>query len=170
MRTIYTKELIQELRRQNFDVRQTSQGHWRVCPPGPTLPIVHMGNGSHDPRAMRNNLIQLKGSGFVPPWEKDAVQTEEEMKQQTMDLDYLNQVLDIYGEVKKLPVDQILFTRENDGKWLMSIVEGTHIVAEGVLGKGLTPTESCNKILNDVKSELREHIKRLQELEARLEE
>lgn len=83
---------------------------------------------------------------------------------QELDLDAL---LDGFNEVTSQQASQLIFTREVRGKWLLTIPE-EYVMADGAHGKGATPIESCNQVMADLRGQIRERIKQLQELEQRL--
>lgn len=60
------KPILSALRDQDWEITQTTQGHYRARPPDPTKPIVHLST-SYDPRALKNTIQELKKSGFVWP-------------------------------------------------------------------------------------------------------
>lgn len=60
------KPVISALRDQNWEVTQTTQGHYRARPPDPSKSIVHLST-SYDPRALKNTIQELRKSGFVWP-------------------------------------------------------------------------------------------------------
>jgi len=60
------RPIVVELRHQNWNVEQTSQGHWKAVPSDPTKKLVHF-SASAEPRAIKNTIQDLKKSGFVWP-------------------------------------------------------------------------------------------------------
>ena len=168
------KALIKELRDQDFIVEKTAQGHYRVCPPDPQYPIVHMGGDSGDPRAWKNNLSRLKKSGFIPSWEEPSSKRtpmEDVMQNgEGKPLDYLNEVLDLFTEVHGHDVSQILLERNEGGGWHARIPMHEHIQAPltNQSGEGETPTEAIERSMSSMKGTIKDRIRKLQELEARL--
>jgi len=172
MPVISTKELIRELRSQGWEVDQTTQGHYRATPPDRSKPIVHMGSESGDFRAVRNNIARLRKSGFIPPWDEpsspgDDMSNGSNGESTRMPLDYLEKVLELYAHVHKLPADQILFTKEADGRWLMTIPNDT-VLATGDHGKGRQPEDACRELFQSLRGVIRQRIEELQALEAQL--
>lgn len=173
---ITTKELIKELQDQGWTVDQTSQGHYRATPPDPDKQIVHMGGDSGDYRAVRNNIARLKKSGFNPPWDEPSnlendMSTESEDR--SMSLDDLEVVLELYSDVRELdmkyaqPATQLLFTKEEDGRWLVT-VPTEYLISEGEFGKGRSPGDACRSLFRSLKEVIQAQIQKLQELDARL--
>lgn len=158
-----TKELIRELRKQDFEVDQTSQGHYRVKPPDPDASIVHMSD-SRDPRAWKNSVSQLRKSGFVPPWEEKE---DEEEETDSVKSDYLERLLSTYNEVTKNVAHQLVFTRESNKKWLVTIPK-EDVIVDGEHGKGATSLDACEQIMGGLREKIRERIRELQELEKKL--
>ncbi len=60
------KPVIAALRDQDWEVTQTTQGHYRARPPDPTKPIVHLSTSYH-PRGLKNTIQELRKSGFIWP-------------------------------------------------------------------------------------------------------
>jgi len=64
------KEILTELKVQNWDVEQIASGHFKAVPPDQSRELVHFST-SNDPRAFHNTLRTLKKQGFTwPPLSK----------------------------------------------------------------------------------------------------
>ena len=64
--------ILTELRQQDWDVQQTTRGHWKATPPDRSKPLVHF-SMSDDHHALKNTLKDLQRSGFMwpPPSKRD---------------------------------------------------------------------------------------------------
>jgi len=85
-------------------------------------------------------------------------------------LDYLNEVLDLFTAVHGHAVSQVLLERDEAGRWNARIPLHEHIQAPltNLEGEGDTPTEAIERSMNTMKGTIKERIRKLQELEARL--
>lgn len=59
-------EIVDELRRQRWQVERTGRGHYQARPPDAKMQIVHFGE-SGEARGFQNTLSQLRRSGFIWP-------------------------------------------------------------------------------------------------------
>lgn len=170
MKDVDTKELIRELRSQGWEVEKGNSGHYKCTPPNPKMDIVYMSTTSSDFRAMRNNISQLKKSGFVSPWEPDSRRGEEPMDNgEGTTIDYLEHVLDAFQEVHGTPVDQVVFER-NGKAWTayIPVHEPVRVAGTSSEGTGETPSDALKEVMSTMRATIKERIRKLQELEARI--
>ena len=73
------REIIAELRYQGWNVNQTTQGHYKACPPDKTKEIIHF-SLSTDTHAQLNTIRDLKKQGFQwpPPSKNEQAGTRRE--------------------------------------------------------------------------------------------
>jgi hypothetical protein len=68
------KDILRAAIAQGWEIRKTTQGHFRAVPPDKTKPVVFIGGNTGDFRAIKNTLAQLRRSGFIwpPPIGEDS--------------------------------------------------------------------------------------------------